>query len=134
MSIRVFKSKLIRDQISSQELADLEADFLWYKEKGVLPDTFGRDAPYDDDRTYPLIKTEQVAHIHLADGGTAFPKYLRQYQRTSDRAHLVYCQGAMDSDIYLLIIILKPGAHKKARDNNYMSKIGKMAEAFRMKY
>ncbi|CAM4272865.1 toxin YafO [Klebsiella variicola] len=134
MSIRIFKSALIRQQLSQQELDDLAADFLSYKKDGVLPDTFGRDAPYDDDRTYPLVKEEQVAHIHLADADAPFPKFLRQFKRTSDQAHLVYCQGAMDPDAYLLIIILKPEAHKMARNNNHMHKIGMMAEAFRMKH
>jgi len=134
MNIRVFKSALIRQQLSQQELDDLAADFLSYKKDGELPETFGRDAPYDDDRTYPLVKEEQVAHIHLAGADTPFPKFLRQFNRTSDRAHLVYCQGAMDPDAHLLIIILKPEAHKMARNNNHMHKIGKIAEAFRMKY
>ncbi|WP_049854403.1 type II toxin-antitoxin system YafO family toxin [Dickeya fangzhongdai] len=130
MSIRVFKSALIRQQLSQKELDDLAADFLSYKKEGVLPDTFGRDAPYDDDRTYPLVKEEQVAHIHLADADAPFPKFLRQFKRISDQAHLVYCHGASDPDAYLLIIILKPEAH----NNNHMHKIGVMAEAFRMKY
>ena len=134
MTIRIFKSALIRQQLSQQELDDLVADFLSYKKDGVLPDTFGRDAPYDDDHTYPLVKEEQVAHIHLADADAPFPTFLRQFKRTSDRAHLVYCQGAMEPDTYLLIIILKPEAHKMARNNNHMHKIGMMAEAFRMKY
>ncbi|ANE77529.1 type II toxin-antitoxin system YafO family toxin [Dickeya solani] len=134
MNIRIFKSTLIRQQLSQQELDDLVADFHAYKQNGVLPDTFGRDAPYDDDRTYPLVKAEQVAHIHLADADAPFPRFLRQFKRTSDRAHLVYCQGAMDPEACLLIIILKPEAHKMARNNNNMHKIGMMAAAFRMKY
>lgn len=134
MGIRIFKSKLIRMQLSQQELDDLSADFFCYKQQGTLPDTFGRDALYDDDRTWPLVREERVAHIHLASDGACFPKYLRQFKRTSDKAHLVYCHGAMDPDAYLLIIILKPEAHKMARDNNHMHKIGKIAEAFRMKY
>jgi mRNA interferase YafO len=134
MSVRIFKSTLLCQQLSQQELDDLVADFLSYKQDGVLPDTFGRDALYDDDRTYPLVRKEQVAHIHLADAHAPFPKFLRQFKRTSDKAHLVYCQSVMDPDIYLLIIILKPEAHKMARNNNSMHKVGVMAEAFRMKY
>ncbi|MFW7580417.1 type II toxin-antitoxin system YafO family toxin, partial [Escherichia coli] len=30
--------------------------------------------------------------------------------------------------------ILKPEPHKQVRDNNQMHKIGKMAEAFRMRF
>ncbi|AUC40860.1 hypothetical protein D083_0510 [Dickeya solani RNS 08.23.3.1.A] len=40
----------------------------------------------------------------------------------------------MDPEACLLIIILKPEAHKMARNNNNMHKIGMMAAAFRMKY
>ncbi|MFC3394637.1 type II toxin-antitoxin system YafO family toxin [Brenneria rubrifaciens] len=39
-----------------------------------------------------------------------------------------------DGSPCLLIIILKPEAHKMARNNNPMHKIGMIAEAFRMKY
>ncbi len=56
-----------------------------YKKDSVLPDTFGRDAPYDDDRTYPLVKEEQVAHIHLADADAPFPKFLRQFNEPAIR-------------------------------------------------
>lgn len=77
--------------------------FINTKKDGVLPDTFGRDAPYDDERIYPLVKEEQVAHIHLADADAPFTKFLRQFKRTSDQAHLVYCRGAMDPYAYLLL-------------------------------
>ncbi len=35
---------LLCQQLSQQELDDLVADFLSYKQDGMLPDTFGRDA------------------------------------------------------------------------------------------
>ncbi|EEW2226805.1 type II toxin-antitoxin system mRNA interferase toxin YafO, partial [Escherichia coli] len=41
---------------------------------------------------------------------------------------------AFDEQAWLLIAILKPEPHKLARDNNQMHKIGKMAEAFRMRF
>ncbi|EHH5389262.1 type II toxin-antitoxin system mRNA interferase toxin YafO, partial [Escherichia coli] len=84
--------------------------------------------------TWPLIKFERVAHIHLANENNPFPPQLRQFSRTNDEAHLVYCQGAFDEQAWLLIAILKPEPHKLARDNNQMHKIGKMAEAFRMRF
>ena len=43
-------------------------------------------------------------------------------------------QEAFDEQAWLLIAILKPEPHKLARDNNQMHKIGKMAEAFRMRF
>lgn len=45
-----------------------------------------------------------------------------------------YIVGAFDEQAWLLIAILKPEPHKLARDNNQMHKIGKMAEAFRMRF
>lgn len=46
--MRVFKTKLIRLQLTAEELEALTADFISYKRDGVLPDIFGRDALYDD--------------------------------------------------------------------------------------
>ena len=65
--MRVFKTKLIRLQLTAEELEALTADFISYKRDGVLPDIFVRDALYDDSFTWPLIKFERVAHIHLAN-------------------------------------------------------------------
>ena len=45
--MRVFKTKLIRLQLTAEELEALTADFISYKRDGVLPDIFGRDALYD---------------------------------------------------------------------------------------
>ncbi len=49
--MRVFKTKLIRLQLTAEELDALTADFISYKRDGVLPDIFGRDALYDDSFT-----------------------------------------------------------------------------------
>lgn len=132
--MRVFKTKLIRLQLTEKELAALTADFISYKRDGILPDIFGRDAAYDSPYTWPLVKSERVAHIHLASAEKPFPPQLRQFNRTNDEAHLVYCQGAFDEQAWLLIAILKPQPHQQACDNNQMQKIGKMAEAFRMRF
>lgn len=77
--MRVFKTKLIRLQLTAEELDALTADFISYKRDGVLPDIFGRDALYDDSFTWPLIKFERVAHIHLANVNNPFPPQLRQF-------------------------------------------------------
>ncbi|MGK3404273.1 type II toxin-antitoxin system YafO family toxin, partial [Escherichia coli] len=44
------------------------------------------------------------AHIHLANVNNPFPPQLRQFSRTNDEAHLVYCQGAFDEQAWLLKI------------------------------
>ncbi len=51
--MRVFKTKLIRLQLTAEELDALTVDFISYKRDGVLPDIFGRDALYDDSFTWP---------------------------------------------------------------------------------
>jgi mRNA interferase YafO len=100
---------------------------------GQLPDTFGRDVPYDHPHTLPLMLAEEVKHIHLADGENPWPVRAIQYHRTSD-VHLVYCSGAMHDDHYLLIAILSPDAHAQAKDNNLMTRLGRAAELFRQKF
>ncbi|RHN25996.1 type II toxin-antitoxin system YafO family toxin, partial [Escherichia coli] len=64
----------------------------------------------------------------------SYTKSVSWQHHPNDEAHLVYCQGAFDEQAWLLIAILKPEPHKLARDNNQMHKIGKMAEAFRMRF
>lgn len=134
MKARVFTSSALREQVTSDELAALIYDFQVYKESGFPPDTFGRDAPYDDERTWPLVRKEQVRHIHLADGDAGWPKDILQYRRTSNKTHLAYCNGSMQNGIYLLIILLRPDAHKMHRDPQHMEKIGLMAQAFRNQF
>ncbi len=53
--MRVFKTKLIRLQLTAEELDALTADFISYKRDGVLPDIFGRDALYDGNDSNLLI-------------------------------------------------------------------------------
>lgn len=129
MSVRVYASKLIRQTLSQQELANLVADFRAYKAGEGLPDTFGRDALYDHPHTYPLVREEEVQHIHLVDP-SYWPVYSLRFQRTSDE-HLVYCQGLHDENCYLLIQILRPDAHDQARNNNIMRVIATEAGKFR---
>lgn len=131
--IRIFKSKLITKQLTEEQLEQLINDFRQYKETGLLPDTFGRDVRYDHPNTYPLVKLEEVSHIHLTDGDHPWPIWIVQYKRTSD-IHLVYCQGAISTDCYLLIAILSPDAHQQARNNSIMANIGRTAELFRQQH
>lgn len=82
---------------------------------------------------YPSLKAEEVRHIHLSNAENLWPPQKLQFNKTSD-SHLIYCQGSTDSNNYLLMGILAPDAHKQARDNNIMFKLGKMAEHFRRRY
>ncbi len=127
--IRIFKSKLIRETIDESELTQLETDFRRYKQEGVLPDLFGRDVPYDHPNTLPILKQEEVKHLHLLEQ----PIRKLQFYRTSD-SHLVYCGGFSNPDIYLFMALLRPDAHQQARQNEAMYQLGVMAQNFRKRY
>ena len=131
--VAVFTSKLIEQAIPKERLKDLVDDFREYKATGKRPDQFGRDVPYDNDCTLKIIKEEEVKHIHLKCPDSEWPVRAMQFRLTSD-CHLLYCQGAMNDDHYLLIAVLEPNAHELARDNNEMMKVGKVAEIFRGSY
>lgn len=131
--IRVFKSRLIRNLLSTDELNDLINDFVSYKSTGIVPDNFGRDVPYDHPNTLPIVKSEKVQHIHLGNEDNPLPLKKIQFHRTSD-IHLIYCQGASSDDYYLLMTILAPDGHEQAKSRNLMYKLGQMAELFRDQY
>lgn len=131
--MRIFKGLIFRQQLSDLEQAALVQDFKSYKTTGDLPDTFGRDVPFDHPHTLPLALQERVFHLHLASAIAAWKSETPQYSRTSDE-HLVYCQGALEEDCFLLIAILSPDAHQQAKDNNVMHKLARTAELFRVKY
>ena len=131
--MRVFKSKIIREQLTENELDELISDFRQYKLTGVVPDTFGRDELYDHPNPLPILKSEKIQHIHLLDDEKQWSVYVIQFNKTSDE-HLVYCQGEANLDCYLLIAILAPNAHQQAKNNSVMYNIGKIAEKFRFRY
>ncbi len=130
---RVFKSKVIQQQLSKEELKVLTSDFKGYKETGIVPEHFGRDVPYDHPHTIPIVKMEEVKHIHLGSEGKPLPINKIQFYRTSD-IHLVYCQGALNDNCYLLMTILSPDGHEQAKSRDIMYKLGVMAEKFRQVY
>ncbi|WP_338155375.1 type II toxin-antitoxin system YafO family toxin [Vibrio metschnikovii] len=132
LNIRVFKHKILIDSLTESELQSLTKDFKLYKETGKKPDLFGRDEAYDHPNTLPILKSEEVRHIHLAANDSPFLSSIQFYQ-TSDK-HLVYCQGWNDSRCFLLIAILAPHAHEKAHNRTIMHKLGLIAETFRQKY
>ena len=132
--MKVFTGNTIRQQLTEDELKRLVSDFKRYKITGVPPDSFGRDAPYNHPNTPRLVLQEEIKHIDLADDTKPWPIYKIQFDRTSDKAHLVYCQGAIYIDNFLLIAILTPEAHNKAKDSNIMRNLGLAAEKFRSKF
>ncbi|UJF20374.1 type II toxin-antitoxin system YafO family toxin (plasmid) [Vibrio sp. SS-MA-C1-2] len=130
--MRVFKHKILIESLTQNELDALVNDFKSYKETGVIPEFFGRDEPYNHPHTLPILKTEEVKHIHLATEDAPFLQSIQFYQ-TSDK-HLVYCQGWNNPHCYLLIAILAPNAHEQARNRTIMFNLGKIAEIFRQQF
>lgn len=131
-TVRVFKHKTLIKSLTEQEITALVKDFKKYKETGVIPELFGRDELYDHPNTLPVVKNEEVAHIHLASSDKPFLNSI-QFYRTSD-THLIYCQGGIDESCYLLIAILSPSAHEQAKDRTIMFNLGRIAEKFRQKF
>lgn len=119
--------------LSKDEINDLVNDFVSYKSTGVVPDNFGRNVPYDHPHTLPIVKSEELQHIHLGSEDTPFALNKIQFHRTSD-IHLVYCQGISSESNYLLMTILAPDGHEQAKSRNIMYKLGRMAELFRNQY
>ncbi|MCP8687736.1 type II toxin-antitoxin system YafO family toxin [Marinobacterium sedimentorum] len=131
--MHIYKGKVFREQLTEDEQQALVEDFRRYKTTGELPDTFGRDVAYDHPHTPRLVLAEEVKHIHLATGEAPWSVRAIQYHRKSD-THLVYCQGALNDDHYLLIAVLTPDAHAQAKNMNVMTKLGQAAEKFRQQY
>jgi mRNA interferase YafO len=132
--IRVFKTDLIRQQLTAEELSCLEDDFRYYKANRQLPDLFGRDVPYNHPNTLPSVKVEDIWHIHLLSGEASWPAHCKkQEDKTSDH-HLVYCPAYHTANCFLLIAILSPDAHAQARRNNVMFNLASLAEKFRMQF
>jgi len=131
--IRVFKSSIIRQILTEAELDALVNDFKSYKLTGNTPELFGRDVPYDHPNNLPIVLAEEVQHIHLGSEDKPLPLKKIQFYQTSD-IHLVYCQGALNENCYLLMTILSPDAHDQAKSRDIMFKLGAMAEKFRNKY
>jgi len=132
MTTRVLHHINLEQQLAliGLNIADLKNDFKKYKETGLLPNNFGRDAEYNHMNTLPIVKQEKIAHVHIEDPNAPWTMKSIPFNRTSD-THLVYCQGFFKENCYLLMAILSPDAHEQARDRNIMYNLGKMAEKFR---
>ncbi|MEO9748719.1 MULTISPECIES: type II toxin-antitoxin system YafO family toxin [Marinobacter] len=131
--VEVYTSGLIKKQYQDKgELEQLDAlilDFEDYKRTGMIPQHFGRDELYDHPHTLSSVRMEELQHLHLLDPANG-PIHAVQFRRTSD-IHLVYCQGAMNDDCYLLLAVLEPDAHEQARNRNIMTNLATIAGKFR---
>ncbi|GAB3321001.1 type II toxin-antitoxin system YafO family toxin [Haliea atlantica] len=130
--IRVFTSPALREALSELERQQLVNDFKAYVGGDFRPN-FGRDVAYDHANTPRKVLFHQVRHLHLFDPGKPWEREAPPFRKTSDH-HLVYCTGQLDEHCYLLMAILSPEAHQKARNSAIMERLGLMAEQFRARY
>jgi mRNA interferase YafO len=132
MGIKIFTSKLIKQQLPEAELQALVGKFRAYKNNGDTGTFFGRDTYYDRP---PSVVDAGLWHVHLADAKSGpFKLRYAQFNRASNTA-LVYCSGYFKPDHILLIGILN-NAHDLYRDKPYSWYVPlvALAEAFRSKF
>ncbi len=128
MAIKIYTSRMIREDHPEERIISLVTEFRNYKEKGILPDTFGRDYPYH--RPSAAVNAD-LRHIHLNPMANWNLRVI-QHKRSSDTC-LVYCSGWHSGDNYLLIAILS-NAHERAQKITFMMELAEIAEGFRKKY
>lgn len=131
---------------SNPELVEaLRLDFLAYKSSmhdttPVVPDHFGRDAPF---HSPPSAVSSELYHLHINDielgmpdsstDSTSWGSGTDQYYRTSD-CFLIYTIGESCRETYILLAIITPRAHRQIRDRNLMDGLVLMAEAAKRHY
>ena len=106
-------------------------DFRRYKQTQCddLPEYFRRDVPYGS----PPSVAGWLHHIHLCIPPRKFNKKQAQLYRTCSKKNdvaLVYAQNKYDLHRYKIIGVLAPDAHAKARCNDTMSYLGRVAQKF----
>jgi len=76
-------------------------------------------------------------HIHICIPPALFPKNVPQHDRVckmgrpGDDAALIYVQGELYEDRYLILAFLWPDAHTKARDISTMQYLARLAKEWR---
>jgi len=103
--------------------------------KGLrLADYFGCDQPYSHP---PAARSGQLRHIHIALPPQTFdPRKAQCYRKCSKDlpeldAALVYVQGVMEEDHYMILAFFAPNGHDKAKVEKVMTKLGILAKKFR---
>lgn len=131
MGIRIFTTKMFREAKYSNtlDLAKLITDFKLYKSTGKLPASLVRDVPYSRPES---AKFAELRHIHV-NFQENWNLKLVQYGRTSNSA-IVYCQGRVSKDNYLIIALLENFAHERSKKITFMCDLAELAEGFRKNY
>ncbi|SDZ53511.1 mRNA interferase YafO [Pseudomonas syringae] len=117
----------------SQKLAE---DFKVYidSSRGIVPKYMGRDAPY----MQPIeAERAHLSHVHIRLPPGEFRQDVAQYFRVcrkgfpGEDAALVYVQGFLEEDRFLLIALLWPDAHGMAQRRPLMRYFSQIASDWR---
>lgn len=116
----------------------LAEDFKLYmdSQRGIVPDYFGRDAPYLQPQEADQAK---LSHIHIKLPPGRFSAGVAQYFRVCGKgrpledAALVYTRGWLEEESFLLLAFLWPDAHSAARDKALMRYLSRLAKDWRDK-
>lgn len=120
-------------------LADgLKSEFKRYisSDRLQIPEIFGRDAPYTQP---PQALDACLMHIHVRIPPAKFRKDTPQRDRVCQKgrpgqdATLVYTQGELYENRFLILAFFWPDAHGKARDRQAMKHLSRVALDWRSK-
>jgi mRNA interferase YafO len=132
MGVKLFTSKLLKEQLSESELTNLVAKFRAYKDLSDHGTFFGRDADYNRPAS---VREAGLWHVHLADAESGpFKLRIAKFNRKSNTA-LVYCHGFYSNNHILLISVLQ-NAHDlyDQHPHSWHTALVKIADGFRCKY
>lgn len=102
--------------------------------RNEVPTYFGRDAPYTQPQS---ALNAQLSHIHIKLPPGRFRQDVAQYYRTcsannpGDDAALVYVQGQLEDELFLILAFFFPDAHEKARREPVMRYLSELASEWR---
>lgn len=114
-----------------EQIKLLAKDFKAYKNK-VTPNfpLFGRDVAFTDN---PHLKNSNIHKVHLIAEGK-YNRGKKQYDNTTNLAHLVYCVHIDDPTKLCIIDFLSPTAHEQARAVSCVDRMVDRAESFMSAY
>ncbi len=117
---------LISPEIATESIRNLARDFKKYKLTGNNFSMFGRDVPFTDEACLHQAGVWKVHVLEIEE----FNEIKSQYNNTTDKFHLVYCQHPEHSNFYCIIHVLSPEAHKQARRREFVAVAERRAEEF----
>jgi len=131
MEVKVYLTSHFEESCPQDKLARLTQDFKEYKNTGVRPSDFGRDASYDRPFT---VKNAELMHIHIRDQSSR-SWHLRslQFDMKSNTA-LIYCHGFIDKNKYLLLGFLDSAHEAYSNNPQYLLSLAVIAERFRSRF